>query len=183
MSQAKTPPPAQSVPQSFVAGLLSYLIPGLGQIYQGRFGKGLMFLVCLLGMFMGGQWLGDWHNVYLPRSDPAPDDNAVVKQSPNLVRDLLARLHFGGQFWIGMAAWPAIWQYSNMPVPNKEKHPFLHNYQKTPDEHELNAYLVARDKTPDLAWVYTVVAGVLNILVIYDAFAGPAHANEEEPAK
>jgi hypothetical protein len=26
----------------------------------------------------------------------------------------------------------------------------------------------------ELGWVYTVIAGVLNILVIYDAVAGPA---------
>ena len=26
----------------------------------------------------------------------------------------------------------------------------------------------------ELAWVFTVIAGVLNILVIYDAVAGPA---------
>ena len=31
----------------------------------------------------------------------------------------------------------------------------------------------------DLGWVYTVIAGVLNILVIYDAFAGPAFAEGE----
>jgi hypothetical protein len=26
----------------------------------------------------------------------------------------------------------------------------------------------------ELGWVYTVIAGVLNIMVIYDALAGPA---------
>ena len=30
------------------------------------------------------------------------------------------------------------------------------------------------DKTWDLGWVYTIIAGVLNVLVIYDALAGPA---------
>ena len=30
------------------------------------------------------------------------------------------------------------------------------------------------DKRWDLGWVYTVIAGVLNVLVIYDALAGPA---------
>jgi hypothetical protein len=34
-------------------------------------------------------------------------------------------------------------------------------------------FLVNSDKTPDLGWVYTVIAGMLNILVIYDAYAGP----------
>ena len=30
-------------------------------------------------------------------------------------------------------------------------------------------------------WVYTVIAGVLNILVIYDGFAGPAFARVGQP--
>ena len=43
------------------------------------------------------------------------------------------------------------------------------------------------DKTWDLAWVYTVIAGVLNVMVIYDAFAGPAFVmrpgrREEQPS-
>ena len=29
------------------------------------------------------------------------------------------------------------------------------------------------NKRWDLGWVYTVIAGVLNLLVIYDALAGP----------
>jgi hypothetical protein len=39
----------------------------------------------------------------------------------------------------------------------------------------------------ELGWVYTVIAGVLNIMVIYDAVAGPAflasrRKDEEENA-
>ena len=34
----------------------------------------------------------------------------------------------------------------------------------------------------DLGWVYTVIAGVLNILVIYDAFAGPTYLNDQRSA-
>jgi hypothetical protein len=34
----------------------------------------------------------------------------------------------------------------------------------------------------DLGWVYTVIAGVLNIMVIYDAFAGPAFLAPPAPA-
>jgi hypothetical protein len=62
-----------------------------------------------------------------------------------------------------------------MPVPDG---PFWHNLQRGPrtrgEEDELNAFVVNSDKTPDLGWVYTVIAGMLNVLVIYDAFAGPA---------
>ena len=50
---------------SILAAVLTYLVPGLGQLYQGRYGKGVLFMVSLLGMFMLGQAMGQWQNVYL----------------------------------------------------------------------------------------------------------------------
>ena len=47
-------------------------------------------------------------------------------------------------------------------------------FMRTPAEAELNRLQIDGDKTWDLGWVYTVIAGVLNVLVIYDALAGPA---------
>ena len=38
------------------------------------------------------------------------------------------------------------------------------------------------DKTWDLGWVFTVIAGALNIMVIYDALAGPAFVDAPEAA-
>lgn len=175
-------------PISYVAAVLSYLIPGLGQIYQGRVGKGVMFMICLLTMFIGGQAMGDWKNVYLPASDPR-EDNAFLKQIPvgrRGIASMLLRWHYGGQFWIGIAAWPAIWQYYSMPVPSMQTSPFWHNFQKSqsdPRDPEIERdycdYVMRHDKDVDVSWVYTVVAGILNILVIYDALAGPAHSEEE----
>jgi hypothetical protein len=173
-------PPEQ--PVYFLAGLLSYLVPGLGQICQGRIGKGLLFMVCLLGLFHVGQVMGDWKNVYIPVSEVHPWDdrfadpvNATraqrLRQLPN---NLYQRWHYLGQFWIGVAAWPALWQYFELPVPAKETNPLLHDLQRCPTEGEINEFWVNSDKTPDLGWIYTVIAGVLNILVIYDAYAGPA---------
>ena len=49
------------------AALLSYLVPGLGQIYQGRVGKGILFFVCVYTLFFYGMYLGSWQNVYLAR--------------------------------------------------------------------------------------------------------------------
>ena len=47
-------------------------------------------------------------------------------------------------------------------------------FERTPDEKELNELQRNGNKRWDLGWVYTVIAGVLNIMVIYDAVAGPA---------
>ena len=87
-----------------------------------------------------------------------------------------------GQVWIGAAAWPAILQFYDKPLADKDANPFLHYYQQAPNETKLNEFLINSDKTPDLGWVYTVIAGMLNILVIYDALAGPAFLPQPRPA-
>lgn len=173
MSSAPTANVLPKPPEtSFVAALLSYLVPGLGQIYQGRYGKGILFMVSLLGMFILGQAMGNWQNVYYSPTREAErrDQILVMRIVSAVVGD---RWHYGGQFWIGIAAWPALWQHFGGPLPDEEKYPFWHDFQKPPKEHDVNTFLVNSDKTPDLGWVYTVVAGMLNILVIYDAYAGP----------
>lgn len=162
MSSAPTvnPKPHET---SALAAFLSYLVPGLGQIYQGRFGKGFLFMVSLLGMFFLGQAMGNWQNVYLPGGDEPGQ-----MRNRSMVSALVTRWHFIGQFWIGAAAWPAILQFYDVPVPALPK-----DFQRAPLEADVNRFLVNSDKTPDLGWVYTVIAGMLNILVIYDAYAGP----------
>ena len=166
---------------SLFAGFLSYLVPGLGQITQGRVGKGVLFLVCLYALFFYGMYLGDWKNVYLPE---APPGNRALNL-PDIVMSIYNRPQFAAQFWIGIAAWPAIWQYNHLPVPSRATSVFWHEFQKTPPESPrdappgwegktLNELITQGDKTWDLGWVYTVIAGVLNVLVIYDAAAGSA---------
>src|SRR5262245_51248920 len=109
-------------PLSYSAGVLSYLVPGLGQIVQGRVSKGLLFLVCIYTLFFYGVYLGTGAvtigartyrltgGVYLP--DTA-DDNRRDSNLPRVVINLYNRPQFAGQFWVGVVAWPAIWQYMN----------------------------------------------------------------------
>jgi hypothetical protein len=163
---------------------LSFLVPGLGQIYQGRISKGVLFLVCIYALFFYGMWLGGGTvkagtppatytvsgNVYLPASNPK---NAPLPNLPQLVNDLYNRPQYLGQFWVGVVAWPALWQYYNYD-PNKTSDSFLGDFERTPSDTALNAVHTSGDKTIELGWVYTVIAGVLNIMVIYDALAGPA---------
>jgi hypothetical protein len=181
--------PAQSPPTTHtyspIAGVLSYLVPGLGQIAQGRVGKGILFLVCIYTLFFYGLYLGSGSvtldgvtyrvssNVYLPdTTDEGPRD----KQMPALALNLYNRPQFAGQFWVGIAAWPAIVQYVSYNRKDaNEKHPLLGDFMREPSASAINALNNAGDKRLELAWVYTVIAGVLNILVIYDAVAGPAY--------
>jgi hypothetical protein len=155
------------------AGVLSYLVPGLGQICQGRLSKGLFFLVSLYGLFFVGMYLDDWKAVYIP------DARHNAGKLPNWVNNLINRPQFLGQFWIGVAVWPAIYHYNQTPPRDEPAGSFWQQLEQAPKEDEINQLIRDSDKTWDLGWVYTVIAGVLNVLVIYDAFAGPAMASAE----
>lgn len=169
--------PSETQEPSPLAGLLSYLVPGLGQMVQGRISKGLLFFVCLYALFFYGLYLGHWQNVYVRSGADAG------ARSPFGVFNLIShRVGFIGQVWIGVAAWPAIWQYASYN-PNEDAHPVLGRFQRMPTEFEMNETLRNSDKTPDIGWMYTVIAGVLNILVIYDAYAGPAMGPPRPPRR
>lgn len=177
-----------------LAAFLSYLLPGLGQIIQGRIGKGVLYFVCLYGLFFYGLALGSWKNVWLGDYSLQTDVQVVGKKMPSTLKDLSYRREFAGQFWIGIAAWPALVQYQTTePLPrsedpNKESwkakpNTIFGEYMQTPAESSLNKLQRDGDKHWDLGWVFTVIAGVLNILVIYDALAGPMVREEDEPAR
>jgi hypothetical protein len=173
------------------AALLSYLVPGLGQVYQGRVSKGLLFFVCLYTLFFYGLFLGRGSaavrvdgkevtytvssNVYLPHieSPNQAGQGDGVRFNGQIATDLYHRPQFLGQVWMGIVAWPAIWQYATYDKSQAE-HPRLGKFMRAPTIEELNAVHTSGSKLIEMGWVYTVIAGVLNILVIYDALAGPA---------
>ncbi len=47
----------------YLAGVLAYLIPGLGHFYQGRIFKACIYSVCILSTFIYGLYLGRWQTV------------------------------------------------------------------------------------------------------------------------
>jgi hypothetical protein len=225
LAPAKPTTPTRSY--SPLGAFLSYLVPGLGQIVQGRVGKGVLFLVCLYGLFFYGLALGEWQNVYVPSSPPPREGREGRNRFLDSITD---RARFAGQFWIGAAAWPALLQhlagtpYVEMPDgtrgkivlrEDESKEGYYHavrssqgelrieewdgdsvtvqldrggeptrlpvkalrllgSFMSEPDEGTVNRQMRNADKKFDVGWMYTVIAGVLNILVIYDAFAGPA---------
>jgi hypothetical protein len=171
----KNPP----VSRDWTAGLLSYLVPGMGQISQGRVAKGVFFLVSIYTLFFYGMYLGSWKNVYLP--DTADKTNPWGL--PHILANIYNRPQFAGQFWVGVAAWPAVWQYNFFKNNPKNPGPLIGMFERQPDEEALNNLERNGDKTRDLGWVFTVIAGVLNIMVIYDAVAGPAYRASAHPSK
>jgi hypothetical protein len=133
----KTPPTVPPTYQ-FLPALLSYLVPGLGQIYQGRIGKGVLFFVCIYALFFYGMALGDWKNVYIPDTYKI---NNPLGLSPTLA-NLYNRPQYLGQFWVGIVAWPAIIQYNS-----QDANLLLREFQRTPLESTLNELQTNGDKT------------------------------------
>jgi hypothetical protein len=195
------PAPVAAPPReyNYLAGVLSYLVPGLGQITQGRVGKGVLFLVCIYTLFFYGMFLGSGTvqarephgseppreyrlvgSVYLPDTY---DERGNANGLPRVVVNLYNRPQFVAQFWVGLVVWPALWQYAHFDPRNPEQpDPLLGTFMRQPSDETLNAVHTSSDKLLDLGWVFTVIAGVLNVMVIYDAIAGPAFPPGSSPA-
>ena len=76
-----------------LAGVLAFLIPGLGHWYQGRRFKAVLYAVCILGCFFGGLSIGHGQVVYFHWQNPENRTYAYLCQ-----------------FWTGLPALPALWQ-------------------------------------------------------------------------
>jgi len=177
----------------WVAALLSLLIPGLGQLTQGRTLKAGVYFVCLSALFFYGWVLGDCKNVWIGNMKAYPPVRLFnVLELEGFTKDLYYRKEYAGQFFVGVAAWPALVQYLGsepvpapmsaadtpqwMPLPK----PILGKLMQPNSEATLNKLQVDGTRMYELGWVLTIIAGVLNILAIYDALAGPL-VREQEP--
>lgn len=187
MPSAETPPPRKL---DWLAAILSYLLPGLGQVLQGRISKGIVFFISLYTLFFYGMALGAMKNVWLPphsvvKSMPKVEIGVgrIYFEASGVIKSLSYRPQFLGQFWIGAAAWPAVLHYLADSDPNLNPPPkglpVIGQYMATPPDDELQRLQRDGNKRWDLGWVYTLIAGVLNLLVIYDALAGPAVRDED----
>ncbi len=184
------------------AALLGWLWPGAGHIYQRRYGKGMLFMICILAIYFFGLALGGGRVVY---ASWKPNDR---------------RWQYVCQFGVGVPALPAVIQ--SLQVKNGGKpffilteryHPDVDPYRKfepippevlidykektltdglmAPPAGEVTLdqvdvlgmwYAELRHKF-QLGTLYTVVAGLLNFLAIYDAFAGPVVEQPDEREK
>ena len=154
-----------------LAAFLAWLIPGLGHLYQGRTGKGVLFFVCIVGTFLYGLYLGDGRVVYA--STP-----------------ILARWQYFCQVGVGLPALPAVVQ--KFRVDDGKPPLFGDNFERPPrmtggdppQSRDLSGNQVLHpdelakwnhdyNDMFEMGTVYTVIAGLLNILVIFDAYGGP----------
>ncbi len=88
-----------------LAAFLSWLIPGLGQMYQGRTFKGVLFFLCILGMFFCGVQMGEGRPVYCYyeiNADRMDNQNGASRRFRNY--------GYISQFLVGLPALPALIQ-------------------------------------------------------------------------
>jgi hypothetical protein len=186
--------PAIDLKDPILAALLAWLVPGLGHWYQGRRAKAVLFFVGIMGLFAYGVYLGGGTHVDKDGNKRFLGYGRAVYLSTQ--KDDL-RLYYLSQIGVGLPAMPALLQAYRM---NNKKEVLWSGFMAPPrpvsvlpndpnagqpTAHDLN-YLLNRSL--ELATIFTAVAGLLNVLVIYDAWAGPvvmqppAKKEEEEEA-
>ena len=186
----------------WVATFLAWLVPGLGHLYQRRIGKGLLYMITILGIFSYGMWLGKGHVVYAAAVDPIGNFGKFKE-----------RWHYVCQAGIGLPAMTALIQTWRVergrpPLGDFQRPPYgvaeaqlrwgntpearakFDELRKAPDasgnlvlhEGELQLWQHELAFKWEVATVYTMMAGLLNVLAICDARWGPLfHIGQQDP--
>ncbi|MEN6450869.1 MAG: DUF6677 family protein [Thermoguttaceae bacterium] len=178
-----------------IAGLLAWLVPGLGHWYQGRREKAVLYFVAIMGLFLFGLILGGGATY---RDVDGREHHTGYGRGVYFSWNPEKRLHYLGQVGVGLAAMPALLQAALMnhnekvlwggfmapPWPSDAMRSAAGrdnpNFDQ-PTRAELDRWLNRRF---ELAGVFGLIAGLLNVLAIYDACAGPvppASKKDEEP--
>jgi hypothetical protein len=151
------------------AAFLAWLLPGLGHFYQGRTGKGWLYAICILGLYLVGYVLGEGKVVYWRWVNPLSNPDRFC-------------LYYVGQFFVGLPALPALLQGTLHYLWPDMTAPFW-GFMAEPSQNVLNGMHHRLGKLVEIGTIYTTVAGLLNILAIYDALEGPAFLDADEPAQ
>jgi TM2 domain-containing membrane protein YozV len=225
--ETETPVPAAGPPQielrdPYLAAFLAWLIPGAGHFYQRRWGKGGLFMVCILGTFVAGLWMGEGKVVYasMRTNDQRyayacqvcvglPALPAIV-QAIRMSGDRPKAPLFGGfmapPLLPGQKV-PAAWAESQIKQGECDQSDFpdlrgdrpreyvtymTDGFEASPKLRDANNPREPFNQTSDwnlrmgpffeLGTVYTLIAGLLNILAMYDAWGGPVAPLSPEPS-
>ena len=160
------PPQRINLKDATFAAFLAWLWPGAGHLYQGRTAKGWLLMSCILTTFFFGFFLSDGRAVF-----------ASWKPQP-------VRLYYFCQVWVGLPALPALSEMWRDPHGDK---PLFYRKWWSPPRQDggradgLSDLMYKHHRNFDFGELYTTVAGLLNLLAIFDAFAGPIDAAGSPP--
>ncbi len=184
--------------QPMVAMLLAWLLPGAGHLYQGRRFKGVLFLVVILSVYLTGFVLGGGRVVYWSWK-PGEQRWAMACQAgigiaalPAAAQSMLLNGSGKAAMAGGFMAPPvglnqpvdegyARGMIARMPSLSEDdfrSQPRMRVWEFLRDElsiwhHDLGRWF-------EIGTLYTMIAGMLNMLVIYDAGFGPMGAAASE---
>jgi hypothetical protein len=186
-------PPEIKLKDPALAAFLAWLVPGLGHWYQGRRAKAVLFFVCIMGIFGYGVYLGSSSET-IPETKIKIGYGRAVYFAWNREE---WRLPFFCQIGVGLPTLPAVIQALRVSEGNAAWGGFMAPPRMEPSSE--NPGSAARESNQptlnqlhyhlnyyfELATTYTMIGGLLNVLAIYDAFAGPvfvlpAKKDEEE---
>ncbi|MGI9456603.1 MAG: DUF6677 family protein, partial [Aeoliella sp.] len=106
-----------------LAAFLAWLLPGLGHLYQRRTGKGLLFMICILGTFGYGMHLGGGRVVYASTTNPIGEFTKFKE-----------RWYYAPQLGVGLPALPAFIQ--TWRVESGDEPLFGDNFLRPPYTHQ-----------------------------------------------
>jgi hypothetical protein len=150
-----------------LAAFLAWLVPGGGHLYQGRTGKAILYAVCIFGLYAAGMAMGEGKIVYWRWINPLNNPEKFC-------------IYYLGQIFVGLPALPALIQGTLQYFGHD---PILGGLLAEPSQTVLNGLHPRLGKLVEIGTIYTTVAGLLNILAIYDAYEGPAYLDYEDEAK
>lgn len=177
------------------AAFLAWVWPGAGHFYQRRFAKGFLFMICILSLFFIGLGMGRGRVVYASfkkgdfRWQYIFQLGIGAPALPAMIQSMKTK---GGAdpFFVLCERYPADYgdmskRFQRIPDDIAERDrpsdvlkdgfmappagPVVSNHFDT-----LGRWHYDYKHFYDLGTLFTIVAGLLNLLAVYDAFCGPA---------
>ncbi len=187
------------------AALLAWLWPGAGHFYQRRFAKGFLFMICILSIFFFGLGLGRGRVVYASskagdfRWQFACQAGVGLPVAPAVLQAVKTSSGSDPMF-VMCERFPPPRNYPNgegsdlafqrITPENRNGYqgPTLKDgFMAAPqgpiypnDRDVLGMWHFDYKHNFDLGTLFTMVAGLLNLLAIYDAYVGPAIVTKEQ---
>jgi hypothetical protein len=186
----------------WLAAFLAWLVPGLGHIYQRRWGKGGLFMTCILATFFYGLWLGGGRVVYASFRDTDAHYAYLCQVATGLpaLPAIVQAVRTGSvppkaPLWDGLMAPPLVrgqaaprsWvETERAKNPQDPEFMYFEPYDPRDPKGAYVRYLPSGEGDQshlwqyqlgfyyDLGTVFTMIAGLLNVLAIWDAWGGPA---------
>lgn len=140
-------PPRQLPQLDLTGGLLAFLLPGLGHVYQGRVRRGLLAGSGVLALYTIGLLIG----------------GLSIVDSRGEGRDVLDRIWFFGQILVGPLTLVVDQLHHRFDAPGSTV-----------------ALKPALGKVYDMGVLFTAIAGLMNLVVLFDALMPREHPIDAE---